>query len=650
MTELLSFTIFGLVTGAAYAGAACGLVMLYKTTRVFNLAHGAVGMVLSFVYWQLFAGWGVPAWVALLLVLLVIAPAFGMLVEQVAMRGLSQTPVRTRLVVTVGLFVGLIGLAQAFWAPQGRGLPAFFGGAGVRVGEVFVSYHSMLTLGIVSCVATGMYLMITRTPLGASIRASVHDPALLGLYGANTGRPAMVAWGLAASVAALPGVLLTPVLALDYYELALVVISAFAAAVFGRLTSMRMAFAGAMVLGLAQAYAIGYLPAGWTGLRAAIPALLLLALLPLLPGARPTLGTDRGVGAGRGAEPPLPPVPGLRRTGEVGAAVVLVALLAAAVLDEPTALLAAQAFVFGMVALSIVLLTGYGGHLSLAQLTFMGIGAAVVAWLGSPSPFAVLAAALVTAAVGMLVALPSVRLTGVYLALGTLAFAQLMDKLVFGAPFLFGPTGVASAPPLSLFGLQVRGAGGYLVLVSVVFVVLAAGLLALRRGRVGRLLAAAREDPAACATLGLSLRWLRIALFAASAGIAGLAGGLLAGLRQTVVASDFQLLAGLPLLLVAVVCGVTSASGALAAGFALVLLPLLQSSFPGLGGLTLLVIGFAAVFIGRDPNGLAAAAFRLGSRVRGSGAPPVRTGPASAASATPAVPDAPAVPAEAAHT
>jgi branched-chain amino acid transport system permease protein len=133
---------------------------------------------------------------------------------------------------------------------------------------------------------------------------------------------------------------------------------------------------------------------------------------------------------------------------------------------------------------------------------------------------------------------------------------------------------------------------------------------------------AARDDPAACATLGLSLRWLRIALFAASAGVAGVAGGLLAGLRETVVATDFQLLASLPVLLLAVVCGVTSASGALTAGFALVLLPLLQSAFPQVGGLALLVVGFGAVILGRDPDGLAAMAFRIGRWIR-DGNPPV---------------------------
>jgi branched-chain amino acid transport system permease protein len=622
MRELLSLTISGLVTGGAYAGAACGLVLVYKATRVFNLAHGAIGMFMAFLYWQLCVGWGLSVWLVLPLLLLVAAPGFGMLVEQVMVRGLPSTPVRTRLVVTAGLGVGLIGLAQAFWAPQVRTVPPILDGAGVRVAGVLVSYHSVIALAIVSCVATGMYLMLSRTPLGASMRASVHDPGLLALYGASPRRPPMVAWALGSMVAALPGVLLAPVLGLDYYALTLVVLNAFAAAVFGRLTSMRLTFVGAMLLGLLQVYAAGYLPAGWSGLRAAIPALMLLALLPALPGARPRLGASRGVAPASGFPVSAIPVPDLRRSVQAGAAVVGAAWLVAYALDGSTVLLVAQAFCYGLVMLSLVLLTGYGGHVSLAQLSFVGIGAAVTARLATPSLYAVLIAGLVAAAVGALVALPAARLTGLYLALGTLAFAQVMDTLVFGAPFLFGDAGSLSAPPLSVLGFSLSSPRWYLALLSVVFVAATLGLLALRRGRLGRLVIAVRDDPAACASLGLSLRWLRVALLAASAGLAGIAGGLLVGLRETVVVTDFQLLASLPVLLIAVVCGVTSMSGALAGGFALVLLPLLQSAFPQLGGVVLLVVGFAAVILGRNPDGLAAVALRIGRWVRdGSRAP-----------------------------
>src|SRR5690242_10127877 len=138
MSDLLSFTIVGLFTGAAYAIAASGLVLVYATTKVFNLAHGAMGMVMSFTFWQLSVAVGLQPWFALLLVVLVIAPVFGLLVERVLMRGLGAAPVSVSLVVTVGLFVGLVGLAQTVWPPDARIVEPFFGAAEVKIGGLFV--------------------------------------------------------------------------------------------------------------------------------------------------------------------------------------------------------------------------------------------------------------------------------------------------------------------------------------------------------------------------------------------------------------------------------------------------------------------------------------------------------------------------------
>jgi branched-chain amino acid transport system permease protein len=125
-----------------------------------------------------------------------------------------------------------------------------------------------------------------------------------------------------------------------------------------------------------------------------------------------------------------------------------------------------------------------------------------------------------------------------------------------------------------------------------------------------------RDSPAACGTLGLNQRWFRVGLFATSAAIAGLGGALLAGLRETISAPDFQALSGLLLLLLAVVCGVTSMTGAALGGTLLMLLPVLQSQFKALGGLEFLVIGVGAVSLGRDPNGIANHLFSWGRWVR----------------------------------
>ena len=609
MGTLLSYTIIGAFTGAAYAIAAGGLVLTYSTTRVFNVAHGAFGMVMAFIFWDFSVAQGIPAWLALALVLFVVAPLFGVFVQRVMTRGLGEGPVSVSLVVTVGLFVGLIGIAQWRWKPSARTVPQFFGGEGTQLGSVFVSYHQILTIVLSGLVAVGLFVLLTRTRVGTAMRASVDNPELLKLYGGRPDTVSALAWAIGTSLAALAGILLTPVIGLDYYDLTLLVINAYAAAMLGRLKSLPLTFAGAMGLGLLQSYAVGYLPSDGdlAGLRAVVPTVFLFIVIVLMPQAQLRVGQVKGIVSA--------PLPSLQRMGGAGAVLVLVVAVLSLMMGQATLLLAGTAATYAMVMLSLVLLTGYGGHVSLAQFTFAGVGALAYAKLDSPNLLGLLTAALVAAGVGALVALPVLRLTGLYLALSTLAFGQLMDKLVFQASFAFGFNGSLPAKRLSILGLPISDSGAYVVLMTIVFVLMGIALLLLRRGRLGRILIAMRDSPAACGTLGLNMRWFRVGLFGMSAGMAGLAGALFAGLRENIAASDFTLFASLPLLLLAVVCGVTSVTGAALGGVFLMMLPVLQSSHPELAGIAFAVIGFGAVALGRDPNGLANLGFALGRRL-----------------------------------
>ncbi|MEO6887134.1 MAG: branched-chain amino acid ABC transporter permease, partial [Jatrophihabitantaceae bacterium] len=376
---------------------------------------------------------------------------------------------------------------------------------------------------------------------------------------------------------------------------------------------------GAMILGLGPVYISGYIPStdNINGFRDAVPTMILFLVLLFVPQVRLRVGQIKGILAA--------PVPSMHRTLAFGVVLIAAIAIITPLLSDTNVLRAGTALAFAMVMLSLVLLTGYGGHVSLAQLSFMGIGAAVVCKLNTGSPFAIVFAVVVAAAVGALVALPVLRLTGLFLALATLAFAQMMDKLVFQANFMFGFNGLLHAKRVSLFGITFGSARSYLVLMAIVFVLMSIVVLSVRRGPVGRLLIAMRDSPAACGTLGLNQRWFRVGLFSASAGMAGLAGALFVGLTQTADPSEFQSLSGLVLLLLAVVCGVTSVTGALVGGFLLMFLPVLQSEIPGLAGLEFLVIGIGAVSLGRDPNGLANKIFDFG-RFAQDRLPPVNWG------------------------
>lgn len=600
MHDFISFTLQGLFLGAAYAIAASGLVLTYTTTRVFNLAHGATSMVAAYVYWQLHVDAELPTWLSLVLVLFVIAPLFGIVLERVVMRGLGDAPVSVSLVVTVGLFIFLVGLAQQFWpADVPHNVGQFFGFDTFPLLGVRVSYYYAITVLAYVVVAGGLYVLLNRTRIGTAMRAAVDNKELLELFGASANRVSTLSWAIGSSLAALAGVLLVSYTGLDYYTLTFLVINSFAAAMLGRLSSLPFTYLGAVLLGLLIAYAGGYIHGGpliQTGLQSSLPTFMLFAILIFVPQVRLRVGQVKGILAAN--------VPSMRRT-LMGAAGLLVASVVVLPLLDPTNTLRfGIAAAYAIVMLSLVLLTGYGGYVSLAQFTFVGVGAAVVAKMNTSSPLAIVFAVLISAAVGALVALPVLRLTGLYLALATLAFGQLMDKLVFQADFVFGFGANLPAKRVSLLGYDFDSTGPYVMLMLAVFLLVGIGLLVVRRGPIGRLLIALRDSPAACGTLGLNQRWFRVAVFSASAGIAGLAGALLAGLYGSISAAPFVTLQSLPLLLVAVVAGVTSVSGAFLGGVLLMLLPVIQATIPSLSGLVFLVIGIGAILLGRDPNGL----------------------------------------------
>lgn len=606
MSSLLSFTIIGLFTGAAYAIAASGLVLTYTTTRVFNLAHGAFGMVLAFTFWDFSQRQGMPTWLSLVLVLGVVAPATGWFLQRFVVRGLGEGPVSVSLVVTVGLFVGCIGLAQQIWPPAARSVPPFLPASGFEVGSTYVTVHQLITVLLSVVVALGLYLLLNRTRIGTAMRASVDNPDLLKLFGGRPDRVAALAWAIGIDLAALAGILLVSVVGLDYYALTLLVINAYAAAMLGRLKSLPLTFVGAMSLGIATSFVAAYVPSDGllAGLRAVVPAVFLFVVIVAMPQAQLRVGQVRGIVSA--------PLPSPIRALGWGGALILLATALAGTLSQADLLLVGTAATYAMVMLSLVLLTGYGGHVSLAQFTFAGVGALAYAKLDQPNLYGLLLSALIAAGVGALVALPVLRLTGLYLALATLAFGVLMDKMVFQSESAFGYNGTLEADRLSILGASIDSTGGYVVVMVMFFVLMGSVLLLLRRGALGRMLIAMRDSPQACGTLGLDLRWFRVGLFALSAGMAGVAGGLFAGLRGTIGAAEFQFFNSLPLLLLAVVFGVTSVTGAALGGTGLMLMPVMQSDHPGLGGLIFAIVGFGAVALGRDPNGLANRIFALG--------------------------------------
>jgi len=611
MELFFATTIFGLYIGAAYAIAASGLVLTYTTTRVFNIAHGAISMVMAFLFWELHVDAGLPTVWSVLLVVGVIAPLFGLLLDRI-MRGLADAPVSVMLVVTVALFMALVGLATQFWpSNENRAVEYFFGYDSVTIFGVAVGYHYLITIAVSALVAAALWFLLNKTLLGTAMRAAVDNRELLELFGAEASRISMLSWALGSSLAALGGVLLAAYTGLDYYSLTFLVIAAFAAAMLGKLKSLPLTFIGALGLGLGSSYIQNYLEdfgdkigvhisaTTLVGIQSALPTFLLFLIVVGMPQVRLRVGQVKGI---LGARVPSN-TQSLAAAGVVFAGVlVLVSVLGASQTQK-----LGLAIAFGIVMLSMVLLTGYGGYLSLAQFSFVGIGAATVAKLDTTSPFAILLAVVIATAIGALVSLPVLRLTGLYLALATLAFGQLMDKLVFNANFMFGLNGSIPVQRMHLLGLDLADDTVYVMLLVVVFLALGIAILAVRRGPIGRLLIALRDSPQACSTLGLNQSWFRVAVFSVSAGIAGLAGALMAGLQEIAAPGSFATIASLPTVLVAVVAGVTTISGAFVGG---VMLMFTLTTTGGPQGMIFIVLAVGAILLARDPNGLVNLVFK----------------------------------------
>jgi branched-chain amino acid transport system permease protein len=258
-----------------------------------------------------------------------------------------------------------------------------------------------------------------------------------------------------------------------------------------------------------------------------------------------------------------------------------------------------------VVALSVVLVTGYGGQVSLAPYAFMGFGAWLFAKITpGGSILGLVAVALISAVLGAVVALPALRLRGLYLALSTLAFAELAYFLFFSQTGVMGGIDLV-VPKVHLPFVSLSGERANLVFEVVLFALLAIGLLAVRRGRYGRLLLATRDSDTACATLGANLTLVRLLLFASSAGVAAVGGALFGGVERTVTALNFEYQLGLSVVLTMFIWGVASVAGALAAGLALqVAVPQITQHLPSRWAqVSYLLVGFGAIALGRNPNG-----------------------------------------------
>lgn len=568
-TNLVRLLVFALPLAGIYAISATGLVVVHSATGVFNIAQGAVGMVAAFVYWELNVERGLDQWLALLLAAGVFAPAVGIALDVVLMRRLARAPLISQLIATVGLAAALLGVATTVWNPnESYPIEALGGDGGVRIAGVLLTWHRVITIAVALGLALVLRWLLVATKLGLSMQAVVDDRDLATLHGIRPGRVSSAAWVIGSVTAALAGILIAPEVGnMSAETLSLLIINAFAAAVVGRLRSLPLTYAGALLLGLVVAYSTTFLDLGgrWINLTGALPAVLLFAVLLVLPAEQVRLGRTLRTYA-------IERVPTFRSAGTAGAVLVTAALVLGPSLSSVNTARFSTGIITGVVLLGLVPLVGWAGIPYFAPYALAGLGAwATWKLQGEVPALAGLAlAGIFVAAVGVVAAIPAIRLRGLYLALSSIAFALVAVEVVFAQPELFAEPRQLARP--EILGVDLAEGPSFLAFVAVVYAVLALGLVALRRSFLGRRLVALRDSEAAASCLGISLVRTKVVVFAVTGFVAGIGGGLLALGQQFVSVEQFPMIGGLAIILSLVVWGVGTVSGPLVAGMTAALL------------------------------------------------------------------------------
>jgi branched-chain amino acid transport system permease protein len=623
VSQFLAYAIPGLPYGCVFALLGMGLVLTYQTSGVFNLAFGAQAYASALVFYvTVAAGW--PTWAAFLVSVVLGAPLLGVVIDLGLFRLVRSRPVLVKLVAALGLLVVIPALLQvAFGSGNRYSPPSLWLSPSVvyfRVLGDAINGSEISTVVVTAAVALLLSLMFHFTQIGLRMRAMAESPRMVQLAGLNAEAVGLTSWMLSSFLAGLCGVIIAPVFgslqSLNFTDL---LVAAIAAAAAGSLVSLPYTFLGGILLGVTEEVLGGYLPSGQilsSGLRPALPFVALLALLLFLPGLRRRWGRQDDPLAA--ADPPPAPIasalrdPSIRRASRWGRLALLAALVVSCLtwVSDSWVFNLSQALALSIVFLSLVLLTGMSGQISLCQAAFAGVGAFTAGQLAVHFNLSVLVGValggVAAAAVGVIVALPALRLGGLALALATLAFGLLADNIGFQYSWsLNGDSGI-NVPRPSLGPLNFADDRSFFVLVLLVLALCVAVVAALRRGTTGRQLAALRGSELAAASIGISPAKTKIVVFALSAGIAGVGGALYGSLDTAVSASDFNTLVSLVFVLVVATTGVYTVEGAIEAGLVYVLLNnLVTSSLPAsFAGLLEIVFGAGAVAYVLHPEGV----------------------------------------------
>jgi branched-subunit amino acid ABC-type transport system permease component len=627
VSNFLNYAIPGIPQGCEYALIAVGLVLTFRATGVFNLAFGAQAFVAAFAYDLLnqYQNW--PQWAAFIVAVLVISPALGLALDRFLFRHIPTASTTAKVLSTVGLLIAIPLLIPILFGDSTR----------TNIGYLWLSpnivyahlYQTPLngtviaTTVITLVVVAALVALFRWSSIGLQMRAVVESRRLAQLEGVNSAAVAAGAWALSSTLAGLAGVLmlpqsqtLDPTQTLSFTTL---LIAGLTAAALASFRSLPLALAWSLVLGVVQNLLVWLLPSGSVlqqNVAPALPFIVLVGVLLFNPRIR---NLEQSTDPLASVDPPPPPPSVQIRDRRLdlptkwGWRLLLVGFVVSSLtwLPDNWVFPFALGIVFSIIFLSVTLITGLAGQLSLCQATFAGVGGFFAGQMASHFGLPILVGALlggiVAAGVGVLVALPALRLSGLPLTLVTLAFAIFADQVLFQYNWSGGgDTGITVPRPGSYFAIGTPGDAHFLILLMVILALVMLIVTLVQKGTVGRYLAAIRGSQTAAASLGISLTRAKITVFALSAGIAGVGGALYASTQTVVGASDFGYEFSLVWVVAVITTGAMTIEGAIQAGIGYaVLQQVLNLYVPArFNGLEFILFAVGTLTYAQHPEGI----------------------------------------------
>jgi branched-chain amino acid transport system permease protein len=574
MAFFIDQTVNGLVIGNIYALLAVGLALIFGAARLINFAHGSVYMVGAYVGWICITRLALP----LALTLLIVAAAcavLGLLIERFALRPLQGAAHLAPLLATIGVGMILDQGAQIVFGPKTQAFPSPLPSWRIPMGGTTIGALDLLIAVIVLVSGALLYAFLRYSQLGWAVRATAQDRDAAQQMGVDVNRVSQTVFVIASALGGVSGVLVGMYFNSVYptmgYQAGL---KGLVAGLIGGLGNIPGAIIGSLLLGLIESYGVGIFGASYRNLFAFVILLIMLVLRP------------NGLFSGRHQLPPEPltgtfvaaswPV---RLPRWLIAALVVAALALPLVVSNPYVLqILINAWLFGMLAISLTLVAGTTGQISIGHAGLLAIGGYASALLaldwGVPVDLALLAAGLITALLGVLLIYPVFRLRGNYMVIATLGIGQIISLgILNGGDFTRGPLGLTDIPPLMLAGYPI--VSNQAVYWMALGLLLALALLQIRllSSHLGRTLRAIREDEVAAQSYGISLNRYKALAFAVSGFIAGISGAFTAHMYSYINHETFNATISSLALTMVILGGLGNVTGAIIGAIALIALP-----------------------------------------------------------------------------